>query len=507
MENEEDFRRSWKHSRDESRRLVDYFQSKPPHLVTSTISLNGTRQLILELTKPLAEISQLIRKNIALCQDREKELADTRLTGEELRKKLQFEKVQLREKNLSMPRTVCSDRNCIEMKDDGAGKRVTEYKSHCHQECYLTDVPAEVMGFPGLINCWAFSGNDHCRTCRHHWRMHLHILYEFEEFTATVTDMRIEKDLAAHASDTTLRQKGLQEAQQLICEYEYEHAQVQNAAAQFGMYLKKNSITAYNDVTLDYLDMLIKQEQEKIEVGGDRKRMDALIMDRKRHEELVAALTARMQQPAGTRGGYTVLDEAGVDAIVRRLYGLKHFGAQLKTVKNTISSAHKATYRERPYRVGPHKHHASTRRDGGGSGGGGVGEMINTFSSMIGLLSTPLSLSSSSKGGVQHSVSSKSSHSHPQLSASKSYNGSSSKSSASPNEYSGASLPGGAHGGSPVSQGAVSRSSVGNNRSSILGWPGRQPSLPPQDPPPPYIIDEGGASNGSPQLDNWWSQS
>lgn len=462
MENEEDFRRSWQHSRDESRRLVDYFQSKPPHSVTNTISLNGTRQLILELTKPLAEISQLIRRNIAMCQDREKELADTRLTGDALKKKLQFEKVQLREKNLSMPRTVCSDRGCIEIKDDGTGKRITEYRSHCHVECYLDDVPTEVMGFPGLIQCWAFDGKDHCRTCRHHWRMHLHIMYEFEEFTTTLTDTTIEKDLAANANDTTLRQKGVQEAQQLIREYEQEHAQVQSAAAQFGLYLKKNSITAYNDVTLDYLDMLIKQEQEKISVGGDRTRMDALLMDRKRHEELVAALTARMQQRKGSSGSYTVLDEAGVDVVVRRLYGLKHFGAQLKTVKNTISSAHKATYRERPYRVRSHQHRASTRRSAAGGGGGGVMSVIGTGLSMIGISSDPSA--SWSKGlSARHSVSSRSGFNRPHRS------GSSASSSRS-----GPSHP------------SASRST----RSSTHGWGSLQSPVSTREPPPPYAIEE-----------------
>ncbi len=57
MANEEDFQRSWRHSRDEAWRMVDHFQSRRPHSVTSTISLNSMRQLILELTKPLAEIS------------------------------------------------------------------------------------------------------------------------------------------------------------------------------------------------------------------------------------------------------------------------------------------------------------------------------------------------------------------------------------------------------------------------------------------------------------------
>ena len=462
MENEEDFRRSWKHSGDESRRLVDFFQSKHPHSVTSTISLNGTRHLILELTKPLADISQLIRKNIAMLQDRERELADARLTGDALRKKLQFERIEMREKELSMPRTVCTSRECIENKDDGAGKRIIDYKSHCHRECYLDDIPAEVVAFPGLIHCWAFEGKDHCRICGHHWRMHLHVLAEFEEFTATVTDARIEKDLAANATDSTLRQKGVQEAQQLIHEYQYEHAQVQNAAAQFGLYLKKHSITAYNDVTLDYLDMLINQEKEKIEVGGGRERLKTLQMDRSRHEELVAALTARMHQSVGSVSGYTVLDEAGVDAVVRQLYSLKHFGATLKTVQTAISAAHAATYRERPYHVGSHKHRPSKRRQGQGQGHGhgygGVSGMISSFSSIMGFSSAP-STSSSSSRSVSRSTPRRTN---------------------TPARHSGS---GGHH------------SSTRNHRSSMLGAPVQLQPMP-QEPPPPYF-NEGEASSGS----------
>ncbi len=119
----------------------------------------------------------------------------------------------------------------------------------------------------------------------------------------TITNDSIQEDLAANAGDTKLRQMALLDAQHRIREYEYEHRQVQEAAAQFGVYLKKKSITAYNDATLEYLDMLISQEREKIEVGGDRAQMEALVEDRSRHEELVAALTARMDRPAGRLAG------------------------------------------------------------------------------------------------------------------------------------------------------------------------------------------------------------
>lgn len=82
MDNEENFRRSWKHSREEALHLLNHFQSRYPHMVKSTISLNGTRQLISELTKPMAEISQLVRTNIALCEDRIQELKDTGFSGD-----------------------------------------------------------------------------------------------------------------------------------------------------------------------------------------------------------------------------------------------------------------------------------------------------------------------------------------------------------------------------------------------------------------------------------------
>jgi hypothetical protein len=58
------------------------------------MSLNGARQLIMELIKPMAEISKLIRDNIAAMEDRERELQDTQLTGTKLRKRLKLEKIQ-----------------------------------------------------------------------------------------------------------------------------------------------------------------------------------------------------------------------------------------------------------------------------------------------------------------------------------------------------------------------------------------------------------------------------
>lgn len=238
----------------------------------------------------------------------------------------------------------------MEMRDDGNGKneKVAIYKTHCHPICYLKDVEADIIAHPGLIQCAAFSGQNSCNTCSHHWQQHLHVLYELKERTATVKDSEIEKKLRVHADDVTLRQTAITELEKVTEEYRAEHKQIQEAAAQFGIFLKKHSITPYNDKTLAHLDFMIKEERAKVEAGGNRKKLDGLEEDRGKHMETVKVLTLNMENNAKCQP----LTEEGVDRQVKQLYDLKHFGKNLKAVKQTIASAHEATYRERPFRIG-----------------------------------------------------------------------------------------------------------------------------------------------------------
>lgn len=102
-----------------------------------------------------------------------------------------------------------------------------------------------------------------------------------------VTDSEIEKQLNANASDVTLRQTAIQELKTLGVEYAREHKQIQQAAAQFGMFLKQNSLSPINDATIAYIDSLIAAEKDKIAVGGNRIKLKALEADRA--EYLVSA--------------------------------------------------------------------------------------------------------------------------------------------------------------------------------------------------------------------------
>jgi GTPase SAR1 family protein len=350
MDNEEDYRRSWNHSREEAMRLLEYFKSKPPHSVKSTVSLHGARQLVLALTKPMAEISQIIQRNISICEDKMLELQDTRLTGDKLRSRLHLDKMQLDSRKLDQPRTVCADTSCVEYKSDGKeeDKVVIVYKTHCHSSCYLTDVTADQIAHPGLIQCAAFSGNTYCDVCSHHWQKHLHVLYELEESIVSVMDTEVERQLVMNANDIMLRDTAIKELEERLKEYRDEHDQIQETTAKFGLFLKKNSITPYNDATLAYLDVLIRNEEEKMQAGGNKGRWQSLQQDRTRHTELVKVLTNNMKSGCDMQD----LDEKHIEQLVAELYQLKHFGGNLKSVSTTISSAHQATYRERPHRVG-----------------------------------------------------------------------------------------------------------------------------------------------------------
>jgi hypothetical protein len=179
----------------------------------------------------------------------------------------------------------------------------------------------------------------------------MHVVIEFEEHLATVKDTRIEEQLRLHADDVTLKLTAIMDLEKLVKEYKAEHAEIQRAAAQFGMFLKAYSMTVYNDATIAYLDYLIKEERGKVEAGGHPRRLDSLMKDRREYEEMINSLTASIQNKQQTDPSFQRLTDKQVQDKVEELYKLKHFGENLRKVNASITAAHEATYRELPFRV------------------------------------------------------------------------------------------------------------------------------------------------------------
>ncbi|RMZ81539.1 hypothetical protein DV737_g2502, partial [Chaetothyriales sp. CBS 132003] len=350
MENKRDFDNSWDRSREEAERMLAYFRTMEPHPVKSTLSLNGTRTLITQLTKPMAEISKQINANIAAMEDDVRLLQDARLTGDKLQQKLRPEISLLRKKSMDDPRTVCTAQGCVEQKDDGTGKaKITDYPNPCHAPCGLNNVPIDVKAHPDLMYCAAFLGKNDCHKCGHHWSLHMHILYELEMYKARITDITIERQIKQHTSDITMKETAIKNRKTLMSEWRREHEKIGDAAAKFGLWMKANSIIPINDATLAYLDILIKAEKAKVDAGGigNKKILADLEEDKKKHEELVAVLEASMKHTGKTQP----IEQGDVQRIVQSLYNLTHFGKNLKELQIGITEAHEMTNRELPHRV------------------------------------------------------------------------------------------------------------------------------------------------------------
>lgn len=348
MDNIQDFRLSWENSMLETKRLIEYFRSLDPHSVRSTLSMNQTRELILHLTKPMADIMQSIDKTIQVNVDNMNELDDTKLKGNQLRERLHWERIELIHISLEHPRTVCNDLACKDYRDDGNGTKQTIYKSRCHERCYLAGVEIGIVSCSALTGCTAFMGKENCEVCGHHWENHLHVNHELEERKKTVKDEAIVEQLTKNASDIILKETAIQNLKNKIAESNYEYKEIQNAAIRFAVYLQKHSITAYNDAMEEYLNYLIKEERGKISVGGSKDRLENLERHLNEHVEQRKVLKDNIQQGSTDK----LLDEAGVGSLVDHLYRLKHWGANLRDIKNKAEADHLAEYREKPYRPG-----------------------------------------------------------------------------------------------------------------------------------------------------------
>lgn len=344
----DDYFRSWEQSAIESRRLLNYIRGLEPHQVQNTLSLNETRHLVLQLTKPMAEIAQKINDTIELNERDTELLRNSKISKDEMLKRLNVQQNSVVFTPVSRPKTVCTNARCIEKVDiPGPNGEDTVHKSLCHDPCCLTNVPVEKVGTPELIECSAFGRSVYCQKCSHGWKEHKHILYEHKETSKTIKDPRVEMLLQDNAKVAHVIEAAIKAKKTTIAEFRHEHRDIQKAAVRFSLWLKHHSITPYNDATLEYLDHLIREETSKVQVGGKRQRLDAFEQYRREYMELVKVFETNLDQGNDEE----LLDATGVDGIVKQLYSLKHYGADLRKLRDVVAIAHAATYRERPYRV------------------------------------------------------------------------------------------------------------------------------------------------------------
>ncbi|KAK7959905.1 uncharacterized protein PG986_004759 [Apiospora aurea] len=354
MDNLDDFRKSWDRSTKYTRALLEHVESLEPHQVKSTLSINRAREVIAQLTQPMADITDNIERTIRLNQDKIDELRSAKSKGKSLERSLHFERIEIDVERLREPRTVCKHPECVELKEVAGVKRPI-YKSFCHDPCGLTDVEEEVMGHVQMMNCAAIDRSGYCRKCRHHWQQHLHIRYTQTERIVQDIDADVQAKLDANASDLVVKREAIKALKKKVKDLEKSLKEVQDAAIKFGLYLKKKSITPYNDAMIEYLDLLINEEKRQIshcsacgqDTTKNEERLETLEQNRTKYGQRIKLLETEMSK---SNDSYAVLDEQGVDDQVKKLYNLKHFGKDLQAMREMVEWSKASGYREQELR-------------------------------------------------------------------------------------------------------------------------------------------------------------
>ncbi|KAK8116496.1 uncharacterized protein PG998_004777 [Apiospora kogelbergensis] len=356
MNNLEDFRRSWDRSSKQTRALLEHVESLEPHRVKSTLSINRAREIIAQLTQPMADITDSIERTIRLNGDKVKELNSVRSKGQYLKDSLHFERIEIDVERLSLPRTVCKHTDCVDLVDVAGVKRPL-YRSVCHDPCSLRSVDEDVVGHADLIHCKAFANGKSslCQKCGHHWQQHLHIRYMQSERTVVDIDAKVQAKLDANASDVVLKREASKALMRKIKESEASLKEFQDAAIRFGLYLKKKSIAPYNDAMIEYLDLQINDEKRQIshcnacgeDIKNNEKRLESLKQSKEMYGHRIKVLDKEMSKSDDSD---ELLDEQGVDDLVQKLYSLEHYGKDLQSMREMVEWSKASGFREQKLR-------------------------------------------------------------------------------------------------------------------------------------------------------------
>lgn len=91
-----------------------YIKELEPHNLKQTISINKTKDLVLQLSKPLSDISQLLQEKIIQLEGKDEQSKKAGVSIEELKKKLYKSAIDLEIITLDHAVLVCTNASCVE---------------------------------------------------------------------------------------------------------------------------------------------------------------------------------------------------------------------------------------------------------------------------------------------------------------------------------------------------------------------------------------------------------
>ncbi|KAF5288460.1 hypothetical protein FQR65_LT02112 [Abscondita terminalis] len=336
------FSQSWIQSYEECTRMIMYIagdDNNPgltPHEVKNTISINEARRLIVQLSQPLAEIAQLVQDNIRAVDYHQRLLRDTNTSLTELKSKLYIPFVDLKVTKLDQPTTVCTSVKCSTLYQV-ADRNKWHYHQRCHDPCYLTNVPREIIGSPELVNCASMNQNGECKKCSCRFQVHMHIYYVTETFQNQLEDAMVKTSISSKEQAWQSAQNLMSKMNQRLSTLNKERDAIIKTTAKFACFLKTNAIAPYNDAYEAYIKYLIDREKSMSEACDVEMIKQLERMLREYTEEKITIMNAISQAKDNT----TVIKADDIFNAIRSLYSLEIFGVKIRELFEAQNRARK----------------------------------------------------------------------------------------------------------------------------------------------------------------------
>nr|CAH7759272.1 unnamed protein product [Callosobruchus chinensis] len=349
-QHEKNVRASWAASTEQCWKLINYITGNgkeipplKPHLVQNTQAINEARRMITYLSKPLADIAQLIHHNMWVLERHRNDLALNNQSLDQLREKMYMPIVTLEQQELPNPTTVCASRKCAETYKVG-DKNLWHYKQRCHEPCYLTNVPKEIIGSPELINCAAMSIRK-CINCGCFFMVHMHVYYLTREKEDRVVDDNVLRGIKT-------KEKAQMRARSLIAEMdvrqkelEQEHTFIVRCSARFAHFLQNNAITPFTDSYKAYIKYLLDRERG-LGKNCDEDTLYSLERLLDEYEAARRSFDLALEEDKKLNKSEPGVTSSEINSSIKELFALKHHGEKIKQL---FESQQRAVRREHEY--------------------------------------------------------------------------------------------------------------------------------------------------------------
>ena len=244
------YKKSWDFSRKKVFKLFERMYTLGGHPVNLTCAVGQARTIIHCAIGPLATITTIIQRAMTPA-NREINIQSLMQSGDEIHQDVQIQK--------TFPQTVCTSAACIEAVLDPRTKQYNfNFKTVCHDQCFLRNVKLAKFPEPALEDCQAFdlAGNcTHCG-CRVERHMHINTKQTQRQSTKKVSNKPMTRGEADKFMELFVR------------EQQKEQAVIIEAIVKLSCYLKQNAILEYNNAFEERVNLEIRKEEAALSAGN-----------------------------------------------------------------------------------------------------------------------------------------------------------------------------------------------------------------------------------------------